>query len=70
MARFGFGLSLTIATSIYLSTPSLAQTAGGGYIPYSSYTSNNYDIINNTNLNLILSVPVRSKVTCPLLSFT
>ena len=64
MARSWFAGAVSLAAVailIFSSTTVIAQTAGGGYIPYSSYTSNKYDIINNTNLNLMLSVPVRSK---------
>jgi RHS repeat-associated protein len=42
-------------------SPAGGASGGTGYIPYSSYTSNKFDIINNTNLNLILNVPVRAK---------
>jgi hypothetical protein len=50
MARFGFGASLTVATTICSSTAGVAQTVGGGYVPYSSYTSNKCDATNNTKL--------------------
>jgi RHS repeat-associated protein len=61
MARYVYGLPFILATIICFSTLGLAQTTAGGYIPYSSYTSDKYDVINNTNLDLVLNVPVRSK---------